>query len=214
MPEVIQTIVYQLNELDKAAKDKARSWYRETGFDHDWFEFVYEDFERICAILGVELGTSPVRLYGGGTRQKPRIYFSGFSSQGDGACFAGRYAYGKRSLGEIRAYAPKDAELHRIAACLHTVQRRNFYQIHATMSHRGHYYHEHSMMVAVERDSPSFQGVSNADEAEVIEALRDLARWLYRALECEYDYQSSDECVDEMISANAYSFTQSGRRFG
>ena len=83
MPEIIETIVYRLDELSDAAKDAARQWYRKGGFDYDWFEFVYDDFERICAILGILLRTRPVRLFGGGTRSKPCIWFSGYWSQGD-----------------------------------------------------------------------------------------------------------------------------------
>jgi len=88
MPEIIETTVYRLDELSDAAKEKARAWYREGGFDYDWFECVYDDFERIAEILGLRLKTRVVRLFGGGTRQKPCIWFSGFSSQGDGACNA------------------------------------------------------------------------------------------------------------------------------
>ena len=44
MPEIIETTVYRLNELSDAAKDKARAWYREGGFDYDWHYAVYEDF--------------------------------------------------------------------------------------------------------------------------------------------------------------------------
>ena len=51
MPEIIQTMVYRLGELPDAAKEQARTWYRERGFDHDWYEFVYADFEEVCAIL-------------------------------------------------------------------------------------------------------------------------------------------------------------------
>ena len=89
MAEVICTTVYQFPELSDAAKEKARSWYRELGPHDDWWDAVYEDFERICDILGVRLKTRPVRLMGGGTREKPCIWFSGFWSQGDGACFEG-----------------------------------------------------------------------------------------------------------------------------
>ena len=80
MPEIIETTVYRLDELSDAAKEKARAWYRQTGFDHDWFEFVYDDFERICAIIGVDLKTVPVRLYGGGTRGRSPA--SGFRASG------------------------------------------------------------------------------------------------------------------------------------
>ena len=34
MPDVIETTVYRLDELSEAAKDNARAWYREGGFDY------------------------------------------------------------------------------------------------------------------------------------------------------------------------------------
>jgi hypothetical protein len=214
MPEIIETNVYRLAELSDAAKDKARAWYRQVGFDHDWYEFVYEDFERVCNILGVDLKTVPVRLYDGGTRQKPCIWFSGFWNQGDGACFEGHYSHTKGAPRTIRDHAPKDGELHRIADALQTIQRRNFYQLHAAITHRDRYYHEYCMAISVERDSPTCQDMSAEAENVVIDALRDLARWLYRQLEREYDDLTSDEAVDEAIAANEYTFTGDGRRFG
>ena len=48
----------------------------------------------------------------------------------------------------------------------------------------------------------------------MIEALRDLARWLYRQLEQEYEFQTSDAVVDEAVVANEYTFTETGHRFG
>jgi hypothetical protein len=214
MPHIIETTVYRLSELSNDAKDTARGWYRETTLDDDWHEFVYDDFEAICAFLGVRLKTNTVRLFGGGTRQKPRVYFSGFSSQGDGACFEAAYSYKKNSARNIRGHAPKDAELHRIADVLQAIQRRNFYQLRADAVHRGRYYHEYCMTISVERDSPTYQDVTGDAEDAVAEALRDLARWLYRQLEREYEYQTSDMAVDEAIGANEYTFTASGSRFG
>jgi hypothetical protein len=155
MPEIIETTVYRLDELSGTAQEKARARYREGAFDHDCFEFVYDDFERICEILGVELKTRAVGLMGGGTRQERCIWFSGFWSQGDGACFEGRYGYAKGARHTIRDHAPRDGELHRIAGALHAVQRRNFYQLHAAISHRDRYCHEYTMVIAVERDSPT-----------------------------------------------------------
>ncbi|RQP07155.1 MAG: antitoxin of toxin-antitoxin stability system, partial [Paracoccus sp. BP8] len=70
------------------------------------------------------------------------------------------------------------------------------------------------MAISVERDSPTWQDMTADAEETVIEALRDLARWLYRQLEREYDYLTSDEAVDEAIVANEYSFTVDGKRFG
>ena len=214
MPSIIQTTVYCLDELPEATKEKARAWYREGGFDYDWFESVYEDFERVCDILGVCLDTTSLRLFGGWTRRKPCIWFSGFWSQGDGAFFEGDYSYAKGASAAIRRYAPKDGELHCIADALGSIQRRNFYQLRARSSHRGRYYHEYSMDIVVERDSPVVQDMTADAEDDVKEALRDLARWLYGRLENEYEHLTSDEAVDEMLRLNEYGFTEDGVRFG
>lgn len=214
MPEIICTTVYQFPELSGAAKDKARSWYREIGPHDDWWDVVYEDFEQVCEILGIRMKTTPVRLMGGGMRQKPCIWFSGFWSQGDGACFEGYWSHAKDAPARIRSYAPKDATLHGIADRLQAIQRRNFYQLAAEISHRGRYYHEYTMSVDVARDSPTWQPPTEDAEETVREAIRDLARWLYRQLQAEYDHLTSDEAVEDGIIANEYTFTETGRRFG
>lgn len=214
MPQVIATTVYHLNELPERAKDRARSWYREGGFDHDWYDAVYEDFQRIAEIIGVRLNTRTVRLVGGLTREDPCIWFSGFWSQGDGACWCGSYSYRKSATADLRAYAPKDQTLYSIAARLQAAQRQNFYQIRAVVTHRGNYYHAYSMDIAVTRDGPSSREIGGDAEAIIIDALRDLANWLYRQLEQEYDHLTSDEAFDETLIANGYTFTEEGRRFG
>ena len=214
MPEVICTTVYQFPELSNAAKDKARSWYRELGLHDDWRDDAYEDFERVCVILGIRLKTTPVRLMGGGTRAKSCIWFSGFWSQGDGAWFQGYLSHPKGSAARIRDYAPTDATLHGIADRLQAIQRRSFYQLTAEVSHRGRYYHEYTMSVDITRDSATWQPPTEGAEEIVTEALRDLARWLYSQLQAEYDHLCSDEAIEEGIIVNEYTFTKAGWRFG
>ena len=214
MPRIIETTVYTIDELSDAAKENARIWYRQAGLHDEWYDFVYEDFEAICGIIGVTLGTTPVRLYGGGTRDKPQIHFSGFHCQGDGASFAGRYSYARGATKAIRAHAPKDEELHRIAEELQAVQRRNFFQLHSTIRQSGRYCHEYTMAIEVERDSPTWQPIADGAEDAVIEALRDLARWLFRQLRSEYEHQTSDDAVDEIVSVNEWTFTADGTQFG
>ena len=155
MPRIIETTVYTIDELSDEAKEAARSWYRETGLHDEWYDFVYEDFETICRILGITLATSPVRLYAGGTRDRPQIYWTSFHSQGDGASFYGHYSHARGAAGAIRAHAPKDTELHRIADVLQDAQRRNFWQLNASIRQQGRYCHEYGMAIEVERDSPT-----------------------------------------------------------
>ena len=214
MPQVIEITVYTIDELSDTAKETARAWYRESCLDYEWYDFVYEDFQAICTILGVTLRTSPVRLYGGGTRDNPQIFFTGFHSQGDGASFAGSYSHARGAAKGIRDYAPKDEELHRIADTLQDVQRRNFHQLHAYIRRSGRYSHEYTMAIEVERDSPTGQPPTDDAEDTVTEAMRDLARWLYRQLQAEYEHLTSDAAVDETIAANEWTFEANGSRFG
>ena len=214
MPETICTTVYLFPELSDAAKEKARSWYRELGPHDEWWDAVYEDFGWVCEILGIRLKTTSVRLMGGGTRQKPCIWFSGFWSQGDGACFEGYWSHAKGAAARIRDYAPTDTTLHGIADRLQAIQRRNFYQLAVEASHRGRYYHEYTMSVDVIRDSPTGQAPTEDAEEIVVEIFRVLARWLYRQLQAEYDHLTSDEAIEEGIIVNEYTFTEGGRRFG
>ena len=57
-----------------------------------------------------------------------------------------------------------------------------------------------------------------ADDREVIgeddanQIVSDFADWIYRALETEYDYLMSDECVEGDIRANEYEFDEDGNR--
>ncbi len=213
MPRIVETTVYTIDELSDAAKEAARAWYRESCLDYEWYDFVYEDFHTICGILGVTLRTSLVRLYGGGTRDKPHLWWTGFWSQGDGASFEGSYSHARGAARAIRAHAPKDEELHRIADALQAVQRKNFFQIHASIRQSGRYHHEYTMAVEVERDSPTWQPPTDDAEDTVTEAMRDLARWLYRQLRAEYEHLTSDDAIDETLAANAWSFTAAGEYF-
>ncbi|WEQ55002.1 antitoxin of toxin-antitoxin stability system [Komagataeibacter nataicola] len=213
MPEILSVTVYQIDELSVAAREKARFWYRDTLNSFSWWDAVYEDFLRICAIIGVDVATVSRRSAGPSSVCDPCVYFRGVSSQGDGASFEGVYKYARRAVHEIRQYAPQDEALHAIADQLTVLQRQNFYQLIARITQRGLYYHEYTMRIDVTRDSPSGQDMTAEAEEGIIEALRDLARWLYRSLEREWDYQTTDGAIDDAIRANGYTFTVGGDRF-
>jgi hypothetical protein len=167
----------------------------------------------VSTMTGMMLSTRTNRLVGGRTREDLCIWLSGFWSQGDGAAWEGVYSYRKSAAAELRAYAPKDQVLHRIAETLQAVQRQNFYRLRADVTHRGNYYHAFTMVVSVTREGAAVVEITGDAETVVTDALRDLANWLYRQLEQEYDHLSSDEAVDETLVANGYTFTEEGRRF-
>jgi len=198
---------YKFADLNDDGKEKAIKWFRDAIAHDDWYDSVYEYAATIGEILGIDLKTRPVKLMNGSTRQDPNIFFSGFSSQGDGACFEGSYEYRKKSLHDIKAYAPKDKALHEIAANLQAVQKRNFYGLYANVEHSGQHYHSRCTRFGIRRDDAEMTADA---EDDLTEYLRDFMNWIYRALENEHDYQNSDDVIIETIEANEYEFDREG----
>src|SRR5205809_4336111 len=129
MPKTIETTVYTFDELSEDAKEKARDWFREGNLDNDWWDYIYEDADRVAAILGIEISRKTIKLMGGSTRQEPEIWFQGFHTQGSGSSFAGVYRHAKGSVKKIKSYAPQDKELHSIAERLLVEQKATCYTI-------------------------------------------------------------------------------------
>ena len=217
MPRNKVTQVFKYEELSDSAKEKARGWYRglDGGLDYEWWDSVCDDFQTICKILGIELKTSTVRLMGGGTIQKPEIAFSGFSSQGDGASFAGEFRGKLDMVEKIKEYAPLDTDLHNIAACLFVdfVQPYNA-TCRVDITTTGRYSHSHTMRFEFnefENAEGEWEQMEDRDRETVVENnLRWLADWLYNRLEKDHDWLTSDEVVAENIIANEYEFDENG----
>lgn len=207
--ETIERQIFTFDELSDAAKEKARDWWR--GCESAEFDAadLHDDFENVAAILGVKFNTQAIPLMGGGTRQEPVIYWQGFSSQGDGACFEGRYSYAKHMRKAIREYVPQDYTLHQIADSLFEVQQKNFYCLSARTKHCGHYYHSGCMSIEVFRNG--IYAPHDVGEAVSV-LLRQFADWIYSRIEKEYEYRMSDENVDDAIRANEYEFLSDGSR--
>lgn len=178
--------------------------------DYFWWDSVYENVEVAASILGIELKQKPVKLMNGETRYDPAIYFTGFASQGDGACFEGNYSYAKGAVKAIKAEFPTDETLHRIATDLQTVQAKEFYLLEAKVTHNDHYYHYNSVDIEVYRSDDQYRDLVDGSEDGITEALRNFCKWIYKSLEAEYDYLTTDEAVRESILANEYEFTEDG----
>jgi hypothetical protein len=213
MPITIETKAYAFDELSDAAKEKARSWYRECMTqDNDLSERNYDDFVECATRLGIDFDQREGgKFFDGTINYRPTIYWSGFCSQGDGACFEGSYAYKATAPAAIREHAPKDETLRELADRLTTIQLRNAFGLRATVKHSGHYYHEHSMDIDV-TDARNEDRDIGEDAEHIAEAMRDFARWMYGQLDADNDYLYSDECVDECITANEYMFDEEGDR--
>lgn len=142
------------------------------------------------------------------------IHFSGFASQGDGACFEGHVDL------------PEFVKAHGLDYPYITLAGADGLECRVVLTHSGNYYHGHSvsfdllidepdyipaveeelkadlrhqvMLAAYEHDALRFNDLENA----VKDICRGYMRDIYRELEKEYDYRTSDEVVWEALVAN------------
>ena len=113
----------------------------------------------------------------------------------------------------MRSNAPIDDTLHDIADRIEAAQQANANELAGTIKQGGRELHEHSMRIEIERDNADGLDVAEDTDDAIIKAVRDLARWLYRALEAAYEAETDDEEVDDAIRADDWRFDASGDHF-
>jgi hypothetical protein len=195
--QTIDKTIFSFADLstNKGLKAKVLEKYAYINVEHEWHNFTIEDFKEICSIIGLKVSNT---------------YFSGFYSQGDGACFVGSYRYRKNSINDLKAYAPQGAELHRIAKELQVLQKKTFYNTFCEITHSGRYYHEGTMNFSLSSNDERFENLIYSLENDFEELFKDLAIWLYKALENEYNYLTSEEIILQTLESNGYEFTEDG----
>ncbi|MBU2249066.1 MAG: antitoxin of toxin-antitoxin stability system [Gammaproteobacteria bacterium] len=187
---VKETTVYGFDELPDETKEKVLRNLRGINVgDSFWHECIFDDIKEIGKLIGIDIDN---------------IYFSGFWGQGDGACFEGSYSYRNGSVKAVKEYAPMDKELHKIALSLSKAQRKGFYQSTAVIKHRGHYYHKMGTEIWVDN-------YYDYDYDAICGGLRSFMDWIYRRLEKEYEYLTSDDSIKNTIEANEYEFDSNGK---
>lgn len=233
MSKQITMTAYEFDELSDKAKEKAREWWREaTASDNNYSDSVIEEAVEQGALMGIEIAANNRAWTSSDGKRKgvdmsPRIFWSGFWSQGDGACFEGTWrASGVKAdkVADGWGEDPATTEIKRIAAEFDRIAKA-YPNASFTVKHSGHYNHEHCTEFDCDpgnyewtcEDNPETEGPVEVWERDfpedaLIEAAKDFMRWIYSQLEKEYEYQNSDEQVDEMLRANEYLFTESGSR--
>lgn len=196
--------LYTFNELSDSAKERARDWWRKAfSGDNFWAEYTEEEARQQANFMGFNV---------------EKILWSGFASQGDGACFIGRWNAQDLTTNEVAngwGECDSTTEIKAIAAKFAKLAEQ-FPELQVKISHRDRYCHERSvdydchffdLETGEEKDWPD-----NFFEIDFKEACVDLFQWIYRQLEKEYEYQNSAECIDELLVSNGYTFTEDGRR--
>ena len=196
---------YMFNELSPEAQQVAIAARCQVNGEYfDGAEFVYDDAATIADLMGLDICQTLKKRGDGSTHYTPTIYYSGFWSQGDGACFEGTYSYKPGSVKAVKDYAPLDTELHHIAEALQHAQTPNFYKVTARIKHSGHYYHSGCMSINLEHSC------SIVNEDDFYQAFRDFADWIYKQLENAYNYETSEENAREQLENDDREYTADG----
>jgi hypothetical protein len=215
---------YTFDELSDSAKQKARDWFREASAGDDWWsESAIDEAVEQGQLLGIDFDLQPRKnMKGEPLPGKPKIWWSGFYSQGDGACFEGTWRASQVKADKVAdgwGEDPATTEIKRIASEFERIARA-YPESSFHVTHRDCYCHEHSVDFDFQfpddnegEDWPEDKRKEYDKTCDDLkEAARDFMRWIYRQLEKEYGYRNSDECVDEDIRANEYLFTEEGKR--
>lgn len=195
--KTIEITIYKFDELSEESKAKSIEKLYDINVDfHDWWEGVYEGFNTGNVTEYFEVG---------------KMYFSGFSSQGDGAMFEYEGITGKLFHEAIDSLKLPNWKRQAMKAA-------------GTFSGKGKqsgmYYHEKSCSHVLYFESEDahrdniielFYNQHEALENYIESKYEDLARSLYADLEKEYDYRTGKEAVIESIKANEYEFTEDGK---
>lgn len=194
---IIETKIYHFEELSQKAKEKAVQSVRECVEFSDYASYVIEDVKTIAALMGWDIS---------------EVHYSGFYSQGDGACFVGGVQYKDDCLEAVQAYAPNDMVLHGITKRWHALQQNNGFALSANVMHSGRYSHEHCTEFDC-FDSRTEDGYVESTETEdgIKEIARDFMYWIYKQLQNEFEFQTSDSTIAEMLITNDCEFTENGK---
>lgn len=191
--------IYTYDELSEDAKKHAREQLHHVNIHHDWWDSVYDWFIEAAGVLGF-------------TVSEKNINFSGFWSQGDGASFTGSWERPDESVVDIiKKMYPMETDLQEIAVAVTKIPvwiddewgdggDQNSSDRIVRQHYGGCYVHENTVC------AEQIQELTDT-------VVRPLCQWLYRKLEEDYEYLTSDEAVAEAIEENEYEFDEDGERY-
>lgn len=212
---------YSFEELSPAAQQNALDNNRDINVDYDgWEDGVTEGFKEDMREIGID---------------DIEISFSGFYSQGDGASFTSEDIDTRKLFNEI-GIKSDDALNMETDDERAKGQHKEFYDLLDTMEDIGQVERNRikpeEIRVTIERidnrhahfntvranveiwDEPDGweepYGFTDKLEDAVTEYIRGLCKDLYRNLEKEYDFLTSDEAVKETLIDNDYQFDEEG----
>ena len=194
--KTIEINLYSFDELSEEVQKEVLLKYSDINTDYDWFASTLQNQKEEEKDFSIT-----------------EIYFSGFSSQGDGAMF--EYdsiieSFYFSIIDDLKLPEWKKRVL------------KKFSYISASGKHSGHYNHEksvaHNINIETDNGAQYYDNIENLVssyageiESEIIRLYQIKARAIYNKLEKEYYSLITDEAIKETFEANSYTFEANGK---
>lgn len=180
--KTVSVELFTFEELPEAVQAKVLNDFRYMNVEHwDWWHNITENWTEKLEALGF---------------MAPDIQFSGFYSQGDGASFT-----------------CKEMDIDKIADVEEYKALKGLGITGNIHRHDRHYVHQRSVtveLVGTEDMTPEQNAMMEKLEALLCLAVREHNNQIYKDLESEYEFVTSDEVVRETVINNEYSFEKDG----
>lgn len=194
--------VYSFDELSEEVQAKVLDKFRDTNTNYDdWNDSIIDGWKEDLNTIG--FGDA-------------EIMYSGFYSQGDGACFTSKW-FNMDFLFKhfLEKYPSQSKLLNRLMKLFNSGK---IWDSGSNIYHNFNYYHSRSTSLRfnIEIESkpfieyPNVEEAINALEEMIIGEMVSLGNRIYKDLGDSYEELRSDEAVKESIIANDYEFHQGG----
>lgn len=192
----VTATAYTYEELSEDAKKVALDKSRNVTTEYfEWWDSDFDYWKEELAKLGYEVED---------------IFFTGFWSQGDGACFTGSLDV----LKWLKATDGEDGADAKTRSLRYWLKKLGTEAAYVKFSHSGHYYHRFCMYIEAEwsewTQPPKAVAQFEDLEKAILEDARDRALKIYQGLEKTHDAMSSDEYVADHITVNEFLFWETG----
>jgi hypothetical protein len=202
--------LYSFSQLDKQAKQKALTAYQDLNVGFDWWNDEFDDFITLCSYMGIAVN-------------KDSIKFRGFYSQGDGSGFSALVDIPKL-VTAIANQSWKDyAPMQEFVFIVPVIDRRVMDLVANGLLPSEPQIISRSRQFGVVTDLGISEVIKDDKTHDnIFEELDKLEEWLrsvaeilnrhlYKSLENQYEFLTSDTAIKESILTNEYLFTADGR---